>query len=98
VRALAISVDPANDSSASARRFLATNRVGGYLDFLLGSRGRLEPVWKAYGFAGQTEKHEHNSYVVLIDRRGRQRVGFPVDFLTPEALAHDLGVLLREDA
>jgi protein SCO1/2 len=98
VRALAISVDPANDSSASARRFLATHRVGGYLDFLLGSRGRLEPVWKAYGFARQTEKHEHNSYVVLIDRRGRQRVGFTVDFLTPEALAHDLGVLLREHA
>ena len=98
VRALAISVDPDNDSRASARRFLDTRRVGRYLDFLLGSRRELEPVWKAYGFAPQTKQHEHNSYVVLIDRLGRQRVGFPVDFLTPEALAHDLEVQLRERA
>jgi protein SCO1 len=96
VRALAVSVDPANDSPDSARRFLVTRRVSGYLDFLLGSRGELQPVWKAYGFAPQTPEHEHNAYVVLIDKRGRQRVGFPVDFLTPEALAHDIRLLLRE--
>jgi protein SCO1/2 len=94
VRALALSVDPTNDTPRNARRFLTTHRVRGYLDFLLGSSGELRPIWKAYGFAPQTEKHEHNSYVVLIDKRGRQRVGFPVDFLTPEALAHDIKVLL----
>jgi hypothetical protein len=27
---------------------------------------------------------------VLVDAEGRQRVGFPYDQLTPEALAHDL--------
>jgi protein SCO1 len=94
VRALALSVDPTNDTPHNARRFLATHRVRDYLDFLLGSSDVLRPIWKAYGFAPQTEKHEHNSYVVLIDKRGRQRVGFPVDFLTPEALAHDIKVLL----
>jgi protein SCO1/2 len=95
VRALALSVDPANDTPASAKRFLRSHGVRGYLDFLLGRRSALEPTWKAYGFAPQTEAHEHNAYVVLIDREGRQRVGFPVDYLTPEALAHDIGVLLR---
>ena len=39
---------------------------------------------------------EHNSYVVLIDKRGFQRVSFPVNFLTPESLAHDLRLLLKE--
>jgi protein SCO1 len=96
VRALALSVDPNNDTPASARRFLRTRRVGGYLDFLLGSWARLQPVWRAYGFARQTARREHNSYVVLIDKRGRQRVGFPVDYLTPESLAHDLHLLVRE--
>jgi protein SCO1 len=96
VRALAVSVDPAHDNPDSAHRFLVTRRVRGYLDFLLGSPGELRPVWKAYGFAPQTEAHEHNSYVVLIDERGRQRIGFPVDYLTPEALSHDIEVLLRE--
>jgi protein SCO1/2 len=94
VRALALSVDPANDTPRSAQRFLATQRLEGYLDFLLGSDGELQPIWKAYGFARQTQKQEHNSYVVLIDKRGRQRVGFAVEFLTPEALEHDIKVLL----
>jgi len=96
VRALALSVDPNNDTPASARRFLRTRRVGGYLDFLLGSWAQLQPVWKRFGFAPQTARGEHNSYVVLIDKRGRQRVGFPVDYLTPESLAHDVHLLVRE--
>jgi protein SCO1/2 len=98
VVALALSVDPANDTPASAKRFLVSRRVSGYLDFLLGSRSQLRPVWRKYGFSAQTEELEHNAYVVLIDRRGRQRVGFPVDFLTPEALTHDLRLLLRGPA
>jgi protein SCO1/2 len=94
VRAFALSVDPANDTADSARRFLVERRVSGYLDFLLGARGDLQPVWRDYGFAPQTSEREHNSYVVLIDKQGRQRIGFPVDYLTPEDLAHDLKVLL----
>jgi protein SCO1/2 len=94
VRAFALSVDPANDTEDSARRFLIERRVSGYLDYLLGSRDQLQPVWRDFGFAPQTSEHEHNSYVVLIDKDGRQRVGFPVDYLTPEDLAHDIKVLL----
>jgi protein SCO1/2 len=96
VRALALSVDPANDTPDSARRFLVERRVSGYLDFLLGNHNELQPIWRDYGFAPQTKQQEHNSYVVLIDRRGRQRVGFPIDYLTPEGLSHDIKVLLEE--
>jgi protein SCO1/2 len=94
VSALALSVDPANDSADSARRFLLERRVRGYLDFLVGSRSELRPVWRAYGFSEQTDAREHNSYVVLLDRGGHQRVSFPVNFLTPESLAHDLRLLV----
>jgi protein SCO1/2 len=96
VRALALSVDPANDTPDSARRFLVERRVSGYMDFLLGPQSELQPVWRDYGFAPQTKEQEHNSYVVLIDKRGRQRVGFPIDHLTPEDLAHDIRVLLAQ--
>jgi protein SCO1/2 len=96
VTALALSVDPANDSPQSAKSFLLKQRVRGYLDFLVGSRSELRPVWRAYGFSPQTDRFEHNSYVVLIDRRGRQRVSFPIGFLTPESLLHDLRVLIRQ--
>jgi protein SCO1 len=96
VRALALSVDPQNDTPARARKFLRARLVSRYLDFLLGSQADLRPVWKTFGFSPQTDDREHNSYVVLIDKRGDQRVGFPVDYLTPESLAHDIRLLVRE--
>ncbi|MGH2979585.1 MAG: SCO family protein [Solirubrobacterales bacterium] len=98
VRAFALSVDPDNDTPDRAQEFLLSRRVRGYLDYLLGTRRELQPVWRKYGFAPQTETREHNSYVVLLDGSGRQRVGFPVQFLTPEALAHDIELLLRRPA
>jgi protein SCO1/2 len=96
IRAFALSVDPANDTPDRAQEFLLNRRLRGYLDFLLGTRRELQPVWREYGFAPQTDEQEHNSYVVILDGEGRQRVGFPVNFLTPEALAHDLRLLVRE--
>ena len=98
VRAFALSVDPANDNPQRAQEFLLSRRVRGYLDYLLGTRRELEPVWREYGFAPQTKELEHNSHVVVLDGEGRQRVGFPVDRLTPEALTHDIEVLLRQPA
>lgn len=99
VPSLAISVDPENDTPDSARRFLLKHRVpNGRVRFLLGDRATLEPVWKAYGIAPQKDEFDHSAYVLLIDRRGRQRIGFPVSQLTPEALAHDIAKLEREPA
>jgi protein SCO1 len=96
VPALAIAVDPPNDTPDSARRFLAKQRLQGRIRFLLSPRSQLERQWKAYGIQHQTPKEEHSGYVVLLDRRGVQRIGFPVGQLTPEGLAHDLRLLERE--
>jgi protein SCO1 len=87
---LAVSVDPAGDTPARARRFLNERRMTGRARFLLGSRDELAPVWRGYGVQPQTDDLEHSANVVLVDSDGRQRVGFPHDQLTPEALAHDL--------
>jgi protein SCO1 len=92
---LAVSVDPANDTPDRARRFLNERRMTGRARFLLGSRSQLAPVWKGYGVQPQTDDLEHSASVVLVDARGRQRVGFPYDQLTPEALAHDLQRLVK---
>jgi len=98
VRAFALSVDPDNDTPDKAQEFLLSRRVRGYLDYLLGTRRELQEVWRRYGFAPQTDTQEHNSYVVLLDGSGRQRVGFPLQYVTPEALAHDMELLLRRPA
>ena len=96
IKAFALSVDPDNDDPTAVKAFLLNRRLRGYLDYLLGSRRELAPVWREFGFAPQTDTREHNSYVVLLDKQGRQRVGFPANFLTPEDLAHDLKLLVRE--
>lgn len=98
IPALAVSVDPANDTPAHAKRFLLEQKLTGRMRFLLGPRAQLAPVWKAYGIQPQGNGFEHSAYVLLIDKRGRQRIGFPVDQLTPEGLAHDIRRLEAESA
>jgi protein SCO1/2 len=97
VPALAVSVDPVNDTPERAKRFLFQRGLGhDRMRFLLGSRAQLQPLWKAYGVQPQGKAFDHTAYVVLIDRRGRQRIGFPVAQLVPEDLAHDIRRLQAE--
>ena len=96
VPALAIAVDPPNDTPQSARKFLAEQRVTGRLDFVLGSRAQLRPVWDGFGIRPQRVTEEHNARITLVDARGIQRVGYPGSEATPERLAHDLRLLEDE--
>jgi len=93
VPALAVAVDPANDTAASARAFLSEQRMLGRMRFVLGTRDDLAPVWRGYAIRPQSAKEEHQARIVLIDRRGFQRVGFPVEQATPERIAHDIRLL-----
>ncbi len=36
---------------------------------------------------------EHQARIVIVDQRGLQRIGFPVDQATPERIAHDVRLL-----
>ena len=65
----------------------------GRMDFLLGTREQLQPVWQAFAIQPQQDDLEHTSHTVLADERGFQRIGFPFDRLTEDALAHDLAKL-----
>jgi protein SCO1 len=95
--ALAVSVDPVNDTPERAREFLFKRGLADdRMRFLLGDRAQLQPIWKAYGIRPQGKAFDHSAYVLLIDRHGRQRIGFPVQQLTPEGLAHDIRRLQAE--
>jgi len=93
VRVIGISVDPANDTEQRAQSFLLKQGMTGRMDFLLGTREQLAPVWDAFAIQPQQDNLEHTSHTVLADRRGFQRIGFPFDRLTEDALAHDLAKL-----
>ena len=96
VPAIAVAVDPPNDTEASARAFLSEQRALGRIDFVLGSRRELRPVWDGFHIAAQSVTQEHQARFTLVDARGYQRVGFPGFAATPEGLAHDLRILEDE--
>lgn len=94
---LAISVDPPNDTPEAAREFLNDARMTGRMRWVLGTEDELEPLWKGYAIQPQSRDVEHQARLVLVDGRGRQRVGFPLNQATPERIAHDLRILEAED-
>jgi protein SCO1/2 len=96
VPALAIAVDPPNDTADSARAFLSEARMLGRMRFVLGSREELEPVWRGFAIRAQSAREEHQARIVLIDREGFQRIGFPLSQATPERIAHDVRLLEAE--
>lgn len=94
---LIVSID-SGDSRAQIERFLSEASLGGRIvGYLSGPPSVLRAVWKAYGVvpasAGETAFFA-SSPILLVDRAGIERVGFPVEQLTPETLAHDLRLLI----
>lgn len=93
VPALAISADPAMDTPSRVRAFLTSMSLVGRMEYLTGTTAQLRPIWHAYRItptsAGRAS-FERSASVLLIDPRGRERVLFGVEQLTPEGLAHDV--------
>ena len=94
-RVIGISVDPVNDNPKRAASFLLKQQMTGRMQFLLGTREQLQPVWDGFAIQPQEKSLEHSAHTVLADRGGIQRIGFPFDHMTADALAHDLARLSR---
>jgi protein SCO1 len=99
VPVLIVSVDPQRDTPASVQRFLAGVSLTGRAHYLTGPVSELRPVWHSYGAmpanpsasaSARRAQSENSTAVLLVDGRGFERVLFPLEELTPEALAHDI--------
>jgi cytochrome oxidase Cu insertion factor (SCO1/SenC/PrrC family) len=93
VPVLMVSADPAADTRASVGHFLDQVSLSGRVRFLTGPLGQLRSVWRAYRIAPAVRGRaafERNPAVLLLDGRGRERVLFGLEQLTPESLAHDI--------
>jgi protein SCO1/2 len=97
VPAIGVSVDHAEDTAHNRRAFLSKHEMTGRMAFVNGPLPEMRRIWHAYAIHPVTPTIDHSTYVLLIDKRGHERVGFPADELTPEGLAHDIRVLERED-
>ena len=99
VPVLIVSADPASDSPARVRRFLAEAAL---------TRARAVPVGNAGAAAApldglQRQARERRRarvqgirVVLLIDPSGSERVVFESEQLTPESLSHDIRLLAGE--
>ncbi|MFZ2114787.1 MAG: SCO family protein [Solirubrobacteraceae bacterium] len=96
VATIFVSTDPQADTRASVSRFLSETSLSGHVEYLTGTYQELQPIWKAYAIppvsAGKYASEE-GSTVLLIDHNGSERVGFGLEQITPESLAHDIRLL-----
>jgi protein SCO1/2 len=79
LRVIAVSVDPARDTAAARRKFLAAHKLGPRFHFVSGTRAALTPVWLGYHVgvqAGAQRTVSHSTFEILIDPQGREREYF----------------------
>ena len=86
---LAISVNPAEDTAATARRAATRWRWSpAAWHWLMGTRAELAPVWRAYGIEVRPGPDDiaHSGALYVIDARGDQRAGFASPIQAPRVL------------
>jgi protein SCO1 len=93
---LIVSADPATDTPRRIARFLKETSLTGRAEYLTGTAAQLRPLWRAYrvrpASAGRGVFAEYAS-VLLLDGRGRERVLFQSEQLTPEGISHEIAQL-----
>jgi protein SCO1/2 len=97
---LIVSASPRADTRANVARFLARVSLSGRVSYLTGPPAQLRAVWRAYRVhpagAGRAASFDRYAFLLLLDARGRERVLFEPEVLTPEGLAHDIRRLQGE--
>ena len=93
---LAVSVDPRGDTPAYVRRFLSQRHIGSQVQYLLGTKAQLAPVWRRYNVPvtaeGKTQVG-HLALVIGIDAAGRIRTLYPATPLHTRDITHDAPLL-----
>src|ERR1700758_2046836 len=81
---IGVSVAQAEDTVKNRKAFLAKHEMTGRLAFVNGPLPTMRRIWHEYAIQPVTPKIDHSTFVLLIDKRGYERVGFAADQLTPE--------------
>lgn len=96
---VAVSVDPEGDTREAVTAFLARYGLTGRMQYLVGPRRQLAPLWASWGVmaqpGGDVTASVHTARVVLVDRRGRQVGSYPGGIpIPPDDLAADIRTLV----
>lgn len=102
LQVIAVSVDPRGDTPKTVRAFLQAHRMTGWMEYLIGSRPRLESVWRAWHILSKSSSRkagpdlvEHSALVYGISASGKITTLYPSNF-TPSQIVHDVPILASE--
>ena len=99
VQVIGVTTDPRGDSPASVRTFLAKHEMRGRMQYLIGTRARLEPVWRRWHISAPEPTGQdvvsHTALVYGISATGRIITVYPAN-LVPAEVAHDVPILARQ--
>ncbi len=98
VAIVAVSVDPHGDSAATVAAFVQQHQLAGEASYLIGSAGKLAPVWKAWNVGSERDASRpdlvnHSGLVYGVSAKGRIYTIYPANF-APTQLLHDVRPLL----
>lgn len=98
VRVLGISVDPAEDTRAAVRAFLARHRAQGRLSYLTAPEAEMEPLWRSFAIlptARSGDDSLHSIPVQVYDPSGEWRSTLTTGAtLTRRNVLHDVRTAL----
>ena len=97
MQVLAVSTDPRGDTPSQVAKFLKAHGMVGRMEYLIGSRAELGPVWKAWPIVAKPEKAgrelvAHSALIYGIGANGRLTTIYPANF-RPAQIAHDVPLL-----
>src|SRR5262249_18719425 len=100
VRFLSITLDPGRDTPEALRNYMRLYDVDpANWNFLTGPREQVEKTIAAWGMWARPAANgqlDHPSRIFLVDRRGRMREIYNLNFLKTPWVAEDVALLLRE--
>jgi protein SCO1/2 len=99
VQIIAVTTDPRGDTPAAVAAFLARHQMTGRMQYLIGSRATLTPVWRRWHISAPKATGQdvvsHTALVYGISATGKIRTVYPANF-TPADIAHDVPILARQ--
>jgi protein SCO1/2 len=101
MRIVAVSVDPRGDTPKTVRAFLQAHQMLGRMDYLIGSRAQLEPVWKQWGILAKApdpknpDAVEHSALIYGVSGSGKVMTLYPSNF-KPSDIVHDVPMLASQ--
>jgi protein SCO1/2 len=98
VQVIGVTTDPTGDTPAAVSGFLAQHEMTGRMQYLIGSRATLAPVWRRWHISAPKPNGQdvvsHTALVYGISATGKILTVYPANF-APAEVAHDVPILAR---